>query len=58
MKNAVVWQSPAEDREGVGFVCEKGWDQPILDASQVKDCVRHFKHIIEFNPPNNYVRWV
>lgn len=46
MKNAVVRQSPPGDREGVGFVCERGWDQPILDGSQVQDCVRHFKYII------------
>lgn len=32
MKNAVVWQSPPGDREEVGFVCERGWDQPILDT--------------------------
>lgn len=35
MKNVVVWQPPVDRREGMGFMWELEWDQPILDASLV-----------------------
>lgn len=50
-KNAIALQFPQDSSEGVGFVWERGWDQPILDASQVPGLLHTLNILSNLIPP-------